>query len=427
MSKVEELEKKIAQAKRQVLKEKYSLEDELEQLKQDKFSYKRKGDFAALEKANLKEKEIKSKLNSLKNRVPSLEVQLKKAKEDQLRQKTRVENKRRQIEKQNTTKKQMNSILRLMRQGKTRSQAAQSVGIPLSRVSHWVLEGKRGVSSYTHFYHEVISIEEDRERRKREEINRQNRIREQERQRRLREERQKRENERKQREERQKLKENKIKNQMNSIISQMQNGKSRIQAASYAGVSSRDVNEWFIKGWKRKGEPYNSFYIKVNTIETRNKRNESKNVANSANTISLTKMVTCPKCGNKYNKSYYSECPNCKKSKFNTAGEKSNKYIKCSKCGKWYSGDKTNCPHCNRKSTSIAKVNYCQNCGKKITNSDLNYCSNCGKKIKDDTKVHKKKTTVSSTPSNDSSDDWIKCCIGAFVIFMIIGLIMTIL
>ena len=62
MSKVEELEEKIAQAKRQVLKEKYSLEDELEQLKMDKFSYQRKGDFSALEKANIREKEIKSRL-----------------------------------------------------------------------------------------------------------------------------------------------------------------------------------------------------------------------------------------------------------------------------------------------------------------------------------------------------------------------------
>ncbi len=53
MSKVEELEEKIAQAKRQVLKERYSLEDELEQLKQDKFSYKRKGDFPALEMPNV--------------------------------------------------------------------------------------------------------------------------------------------------------------------------------------------------------------------------------------------------------------------------------------------------------------------------------------------------------------------------------------
>ena len=427
MSKVTELEEKLAQAKRQVLKEKYSLEDELDQLKQDKFSYKRKGDFSALEKANLKEKEIKSKLNSLKNRIPSLEAQLKKAKEEELRQKNRVENKRRQVEKQNTTKKQMNTILRLMRQGKTRSQAAQSVGVPLSRVSHWVREGKNGVNTYSHFYHEVTSIEKDRERRKQEEINRQNRLREQERQRKLRKQREKRERERKQREEKQNREKNKIKNQMDSIVGEMQKGKSRIQAALNVGVSSTDVNQWFIKGRGKKGEPYNSFYTKVNTIETR-KRNEKKQETNkSKNTVNLTKMTTCPKCGNRYNKSYYTECPNCKRSKYKTETKKSSNYVKCSKCGKWYNGDKKNCPHCNGKSTAFAEVNYCQNCGKKLSNNELNYCSKCGASIKDDKKVHAKKTTVKSTQSGESSDDWIKCCLAIFAIFLIIGFIMAIL
>ena len=423
MSKVTELEEKLAQAKRQALKEKYSLEDELDQLKQDKFSYKRKGDFSALEKANLKEKEIKSKLNSLKNRVPSLEAQLKKAKEEELRQKNRVENKRRQVEKQNTTKKQMNTILRLMRQGKTRSQAAQSVGVPLSRVSHWIREGINRVTTYSHFYHEVSSIEKDRERRKQEEINRQNRLREQERQRKLRKQREKRERERKQREEKQKQEKDNIKNQMDSIVGEMQKGKSRIQAALNVGVSSTDVNQWFIKGRGKKGEPYNSFYTKINNIETQ-KRNEKYRIIKSKN---AGNMIKCHKCGKKYNKLHYTECPNCIKPKSEISIKKSNNYVKCSNCGKWYNGDKKNCPHCYDKSTAIVDVNYCQNCGKKLSNYELNYCSKCGASIKDDKKVHAKKTTVKSTQSGESSDDWIKCCLAVFAIFLIIGFIMAIL
>ena len=398
MSKVEELEEKIAQAKRQVLKEKYSLEDELEQLKRDKFSYQRKGDFSALEKANIREKEIKSKLNSLVTRVPSLEAQLKKAKEDEARQKTISERKRRQLEKQNTVKKQMNSILGLMRQGKTRSQAAQGAGVPLSRVAHWILEGKRGVSDYTHFYHEVTSIEEDSERRKREEINRKNRIREQERQRRLLKERQKRESERKKIEERQKrererkkLEEKRekdiIKSQMDSIVSQMQKGKSRNQAAIYVGVSISKVNEWFDNGFKRNGEPYNSFYNKVHEIE----KSESKNkqlVNKKPETPVTLKMKTCPECG------------------------------------KRYLNNKTECPYCKGKSTSISEVNYCQNCGKKLTNDDGDYCSKCGASLKDDKKTHKKDNAVTS--SGGLPDDWGKWCIAIFIIFVIIGFILAI-
>lgn len=430
MSKVTELEEKIEKAKRQQLKEKYLLEDELEQIKQDKFSYKRKGDFPALEKANIREKEIKRKLDLLVNNVPSLEAQLKKAKENELKEQSRVERKRKQLEKQNTTKNQMNSILRLMRQGKTRSQAAQSVGVPLSRVSHWIREGKQGVSRYTHFYHEVTSIEDNRERRKREEINRQNRIKEQERQRRLRSEREKRQRERKLRQENQKQENDKIKNKMDTIIRKMQNGKSRIQAAIEADVSRKEVNKWFDKGRQIKGEPYNSFYFKVNAIETRKnqEKQESKLVTNYKPKTKKTtsNMITCSKCGYRYNKLYNLECPNCKKSKSKTSNNGSNNLIKCSKCGKWYQKD-NECPFCKFSSNAISNVNYCQNCGKKITNDDLNYCSNCGESINEDKKDHSAKTSVKSTSSDKSMEDWMTCCIAVVVIFFIIGFIMVIL
>ena len=87
MSKADELQQKIDIEKRRILKERYDIEDELEQLKQDKFSYQRKGDFSALEKANIREKKLKNKLEALKTRIPSLESQIKQAKLEENREK----------------------------------------------------------------------------------------------------------------------------------------------------------------------------------------------------------------------------------------------------------------------------------------------------------------------------------------------------
>lgn len=468
MSKVTELEEKLSQAKRQVLKEKYSLEDELEQLKQDKFSYKRKGDFSALEKANIKEKELKSKLNSLKNRIPSLEAQLKKAKEDEQRQKTRVENKRKQVEKRNTTKGQMNSILRLMRQGKTRSQAAQSVGVPLSRVSHWVREGKQGVTTYSHFYHEITSIEKDREIRKQNEINRQNRIREMERQRKLTEERQKRERERKEILRKQKSEQN-IQNQMNTIVSQMKSGKTRAQAASYAGVSIKTVDEWFDKGWKRQGKQYIDFYNKVNTQEIRQKKENkpkttvkpskdnvvkqmdevlslmrkgsSRSEAAQKLNISIitvnnwynkgmngdltyikfyNNVKSIESTRNKYKSGDNSKPPKVTYSYSNKSKDKKSNLIKCPKCNKYYNKSLDDeCPNC-RKSSALTNVKYCKNCGKKL-DVGSSYCSSCGKSVNENKKTTTK--TTSASPISNDSMDWTKCCFGGVVVVIIIILL----
>lgn len=339
------------------------------------------------------------------------------------------------------TKNQMNDVLRVMRQGKTRSQAAQILDIPLSRINHWYEHGSIGIEKHaSHFYREVKYIEEDRERRRREEINRRNRETE-ERKRRQRLEREKRERQERLRKQNYL---NKIKKQMESVVSQMKNGKTRQQAANYAGVSRSTLNDWYDKGRLGKGEPYRSFYNQIHRIETTRPKSKTNN------------FIKCPKCGRFYNSSKIN-CPHCKKdtetiksktsapvnnikkqmeevlslmrrgSSRNDAAEiagvgvvtvdnwyfkgsrgdtaytnfynkvknientrnknkktsipkstSASNYIKCPKCGKWY--DKrsySNCPHC-KKSTkkSSDEVSYCINCGKKI-NSNSDYCSEC--------------------------------------------------
>lgn len=437
-------------------------------------------------------------------------------------------------EKQRRTKQDMNQILRLIRQGKTRAQAAQSIGIPEYRIDHWYREGKLGTNADTaHFYRELNSIEKDRERRHREEVKRQNRILTQKR------ERQERLN---------------IQKQMNNIVSQMKRGKTRAQAASYVGVSVSTVNEWFNKGRKRQGKQYIDFFNKVNTQEIRQKNqykpksttstkfanftkcskcgkyynstknscphcadkkhisskitsrktggnivtqmeqivslmrsglsrseaagklninvvtvnnwynkgkngeltyikfyNNVKNIEKlKASKSSPTNIKTCSKCGKTYNGRYNKKCPYCKKQKtkpikldnqvtcpkcgkkysklisscpYCKKTSKTDSLIQCPKCNKWYSKDKKQCPHCET-SKSITKPVYCQNCGKKIDKDDMVYCSKCGASIKTGKKPGYAKTSNGSTkPSKEDSFDWKTCCMGVFVIFIIIAIL----
>ncbi|MEE3490144.1 MAG: zinc-ribbon domain-containing protein [Methanobrevibacter sp.] len=461
MSKVDELQQKIDIEKRRILKERYGIEDELEQLKQDKFSYQRKGDFSALEKANIREKELKNKLEALKTRIPSLESQIKQAKLEENREKERLERQQKQKNQQLKTKKQMNEVLRLMRQGKTRSQAANTVGIPVYRISHWYREGKQGIGrDNSHFYRELRSIEEDSERRKREEINRRNRIREnEERKRRDRIEKQKnaRENERL----RSQKREARIKKQMDVIISQMKIGKTRKQAALYAGVPIKTVNEWFDKGFRRQGQLYINFYSKVNVIEI-NRRKQSKPVKPSKDNIvqkmdeflslmrkGLTRYEAAQKmnispitANNWYNKGkngdltylkFYNNVKSIEdaKNKYGTSNKpivsynyksksESNKnktsVVNCPKCNKTYNKSlHSECPYC-KKSQALANINYCSRCGKQLSPGAI-YCSHCGKSVNDN------KTKTSTSPINNDSWDWNKCCVSIIPIFIIFAFI----
>ena len=378
MSKVIELEQKIEQEKRNIQRQKYLLEDEINQIEQDKFDYKRKGDYNALDKANLKQRELRHKLDSLKSGIPSLEAQLRDAKLEEKQEQERVERQRQQRQKEQETKSQMNSVLRVMRQGKTREEAAEISGIPLSRINHWYREGVTGTNKNTsHFYRELKSIEEDRERRKREELNRQNRLRreEYERKQRLEKERKERErqklleDQRKEREEKERKKhlenqepDNKISLQMNTVISQMKNGKTRKEAANYAGVPLSTVNEWYDKGWKRNGKIYQDFYNKVDAIEIRSRKEKTASTPKKPQTTNAN-MIACPHCGKKYNKIYLK------------------------------------CPHCNKYRHSKHETTKTK---RKYTTSPSPY-----------------KTT--STTKSDSSD-WVKCCMCIFIIFIIFAI-----
>ena len=397
------------------------------------------------------------------------------------------ERRRKENEKRQKIKDDMNRVLRYMRQGKTRAQASSLSGIPLSRISNWYNEGKEGYGrDNVHFYHEVSYIEENQERRKRDEINRQNRLKEQERKKR--EQRQKRERLQKQ------SQQDTIKKQMDEIIKQMKNGETRSQAAMNVGVPVYRVDEWYDMGWRRKKEPYTTFYNKVNTIEIRRKKKSSTSVksktvnttnisknkvkqmeeivkymrqglnrseaaeklnlnpvtvnnwynkgshgdldyvkfynnvksiensrkkytSSSKNTSTTSNMVKCPKCSKMYNNKYNLSCPHCKKK--NKIDSTSN-FIKCPECGKFYSKSKSSCPHCTSKSTALVNVNYCQNCGKKITDSDLNYCSQCGSSLIKVDNTSKAKTKINKSTSSN-------CCMGLMVSFIIIAILMVII
>ena len=406
MSRVTELEQKIEREKRNVLKETYLLEDEIEQLRQDKFSYKRKGDYYSLEKANAKEKELEHKLNSIKSRIPSLEAQLRNAKAEEKRANDNIERKRKQRQKQQETRSQMNNVLRVMRQGKTRSQAAQTLDIPLSRINHWYREGVVGTTKDTsHFYREVRSIEEDRERRERERINRQNRIDQERRERNARQERLRKQMERE--------RQNNVKNSpshsnnerlMDEILSMMRKGSSRSEAANSLNVNIATVNNWYNRG-KRGESDYQNFYNKVKSIEdTRNRYNPTSKPKSTLTTKQSSKPKVEPK--------------NKKTSKPAT----SSKYVRCPKCGKQYNKHLySQCPHC-KKSNTLTKAKYCQKCGKKLDSGEVNYCSKCGASIKTGKKTYgKKSATTTKTSSKDDSSDWVLCCVAVFVIFIIMA------
>ena len=300
---------------------------------------------------------------------------------DDYAEEQRLKRKREQLIKEQETRDQMNYILNLMRQGKTRSQAAQSSRIPPYRVNHWYREGKLGTTKDTsHFYREVRSIEKDRERiehQKQQEAAKQKEI-------------------------------DNIPGHMRSVVNQMNKGKTRMQAANYVGVSVSDVNDWYDKGSKNHSHMYRRFYNQVRAIELRQK-NQSKTSYSSKGNKSKSKFV--------HPKDTQSGSTRSTKRRASSTN-----MIKCPHCGKKINKVNYKCPYCNKYRNSSTE-RTCPNCGKKLSNNDFNYCSSCGASLK--TGKTKKKTTVKQNSSKDSSDDWIGCCIAVFVIFIILGFIMS--
>ena len=363
---------------------------------------------------------------------------------------------KRNVNERQKIKKQMRDVLFYMHQGKTRSQAAALSGISLSKISNWYNEGKSGYGQdNVHFYHEVSSIEKDQEIRRRTEINRQNRLKEEERKRKQREAKQRRERLQKQSEK------NTIKKQMDEIVSQMRRGKTRSQAALGVGVSSSRVDEWYDMGWRRKKEPYTSFYNKVNTIEIRNKKNSGSKTVTSSKDNSVKQMgeivslmetgsarsdaarklnINVATVNNWFNKGrrgdltyikFYHDVKRIedsrKKSKHVPKSKTTNKsksstsdLIKCPKCGIQYNKKfNSECPTCKKSKSSRSTIkcpkcgewynkNYhskCPHCKKDKSIENVVYCQNCGKKITGNDSIYCSECGTSLKKSEKSDDN----------------------
>jgi transposase-like protein len=331
---------------------------------------------------------------------------------------------------QKQSRNQMNNVLRVMRQGKTRSQAAYILDIPLSRINQWYHDGMLGLNKHvSHFYREVNYIEEDRERRKREEINRRNRIERENRERKVRQEREKRK--RQERLRKQESDKN-IRKQMNSIVTQMKKGKSRQQAANFVGVSRSTVNGWYNKGRNTSDEPYKSFYTQVKRIETSHKTTKSNyNVEEkmekvlslmrtglSRNDAAQKAGVNILKVNNWYDKGKNGDATYINfYNKVNNIENTRNKYKQTSK-PKTYTKSKITTQTKNKSKSKSNTKNKTP-----TRHSNLVTCSKCGKKYNKKYNIEcphcKKTTSAPKTPTNDDSSDWAICCILLIIVFMV--------
>ena len=372
----------------------------------------------------------------------------------------------------------MDNVLGFMRQGKSRAQAASAVGVPLSRVTHWYTEGKnRFGTDNMRFYREVKNIEDNREIIKRREKARKERL-ERERRQRERDERVRKdslERERKQKVRKQHSiyfdKENEINEIMEHVLSQMRKGKSRAKAASAVGISLSKVNDWYDKGSSSNDKLYNDFFRKVKSIEETRRKYSTSYQSSKTDDLSvrdkMKKVVSAMRNGkskhqavndvgitiaqfNKWynlgkkgigvdNKYFYNEISKIEKKSANTAKTKENNKPKTysrtkknvvSKSTSQLKTKSNNKPktYSNTKktktTTSLPKVNYCPECGKKIT-FELYNCSRCGASLKDGKKTTRKRSTVKTKTSstNQSSFDLGKCCGGIIVVFLIFAIL----
>lgn len=317
MSDFKQLEKKYDEEKNSLLKEKIRLKDELDQINNEKIIYKQKADLLSFNKAADKERKINSELLLVESNLISV-----KTKVDQLqKEKDKLERKQKQKEKQKQIKKQMNEVLRYVRQGKTRSEAAGLVGIKESRILNWYNEGKLGTNSNTrYFYDELTEIEkEQKEKARKERLIKQ-----------------KRENIENQ------IKQNTINDLMYDVLEQMQNGKNRQQAAQIAGVKVSQVNDWYEKGLNNETNYY-QFYKKVNEIESSQKNSITEGKSNLNSEIKINSIPTIAEV----------------KSEVST--QKSDALVAvnyCQNCGKKLYGDESN---------------YCTNCGSSLIEIEKSY------------------------------------------------------
>lgn len=127
-------------------KKRLVLKFQLDEIQENKFSYKRKNDYSALQKAVNEEKEIKNKINFLTNEIAILKSKIDDFKDEE--------------EKSNVIKEDMDRVLKLLLKGNTRVQASKKARIPLSTIQKWYNDGKNNENKVSiYFYHELNCIE----------------------------------------------------------------------------------------------------------------------------------------------------------------------------------------------------------------------------------------------------------------------------
>lgn len=140
-------EQKIKSEMQILEKEVIKLNFELEDLKEDNLSLKRKNDYSALEKGIKAEKELNNKIKFRLNEISKLKKKLKDL----------------EIEKEESKviKKNMDKVLDLINQGYTRPQAAKKSRISLSQISKWYSDSKENKSRISiYFYNQMKYIED---------------------------------------------------------------------------------------------------------------------------------------------------------------------------------------------------------------------------------------------------------------------------
>lgn len=340
MSKLKQLELQYEKEKTELSNEKIRLKGELDQVRIDKTHYKIKADIPAFNNAVNNEKQINHKLQMIESDLISLEKKINKLKQEEKHEKDKLERERKQKEKQKQTRIQMDSVLRYIKQGKTRNEAAKLVGIKEYKISHWCREGELGTNKNTqYFYNEITKIEKELEEKTRKEHNRKMK--------------------------RDKIEQNSIKEFMQDILLEMENGKSRQQAAQIIGIKYSKVNEWYEKGSKHENNDFYQFYKKINEIENSPEYSQDIDESNLSEEI-------------------------------------------------------------NRKSTSLVTVNYCQNCGKKLSDGESNYCSNCGSSLIEVKNKYEKQNNFGSQSKSTVSTNSGKCCLGLMVIFVVIAILIVV-
>ena len=179
------------------------------------------------------------------------------------------------------------------------------------------------------------------------------------------------------------IKQNAINDLMHDVLEQMQNGKTRQQAAQNVGVKVSQVNDWCEKGLNNETNYYYQFYKKVNEIESSRKNSitEGKSNLNSEIKLNSTPAIA-----------------------------------------------EVNSAVSTQKSNALVAVNYCQNCGKKLYGDESNYCTNCGSLLIEIKKSYSNGSDFdSSSKTTVTTNNFGKCCSGLMVIFVVIAILIVII